>query len=139
MSPRRPASRRRYCGFTPRRGCERLRDKDGPSSGHPDRAPSKCKRRRWAPTRRRGGRDGERARERDLQHDRRPRVHGVVRQFLLEPADMCAWNFGTTYTTTNGARAKRAPRQPRLPAASNSGCRTPVASARSTRAARRRR
>jgi hypothetical protein len=26
-------------------------------------------------------------------------------KFLYEQADKCAWSYGTTYTTTNGARA----------------------------------
>jgi hypothetical protein len=34
-----------------------------------------------------------------------PEFTGWYDKFLLEPADKCAWNFGTTYTTTNGARA----------------------------------
>ena len=34
-----------------------------------------------------------------------PEFTGWFDRFLLEPADKCAWNFGTTYTTTNGARA----------------------------------
>ena len=34
-----------------------------------------------------------------------PEFTGWYDKSMLEPADKCAWNFGTTYTTTNGARA----------------------------------
>ena len=34
-----------------------------------------------------------------------PERTGWFDKFLLEPADRCAWDFGTTYTATNGARA----------------------------------
>jgi hypothetical protein len=74
--------------------------------GHPDRAPAKCKPQTVGP-------NGDAAADAmanvlvngvfNTIVD--PEFTGWYDKFLLEPADKCAWNFGTTYTTTNGARA----------------------------------
>ena len=74
--------------------------------GHPDRAPTKCKPQPVGP-------NGDAAADAmanvlvnevfDTIVD--PQFTGWYDKFLLEPADKCAWNFGTTYTATNGARA----------------------------------
>jgi hypothetical protein len=74
--------------------------------GHPDRAPTKCQPQAIGP-------NGDAAADAmanvmvneifDTIVD--PEFTGWFDKFLLEPADKCAWNFGTTYTTTNGARA----------------------------------
>lgn len=74
--------------------------------GHPDRAPSKCKPQAVGP-------NGDAAADAmanvlvnevfDTIVD--PEFTGWYDKFMFEPADKCAWNFGATYTTTNGARA----------------------------------
>ena len=74
--------------------------------GHPDRAPTKCKPQAVSPN----GDAAADAMANVLAHGVfntivDPEFTGWYDRFLLEPADKCAWNFGTTYTTTNGARA----------------------------------
>ena len=74
--------------------------------GHPDRAPTKCKPQAVGP-------NGDAAADAmanvlvngifNTIVD--PEFTGWYDKFLLEPADKCAWSFGTTYATTNGARA----------------------------------
>ena len=74
--------------------------------GHPDRAPAQCKPQTVGP-------NGDAAADAmanvmvnelfDAIVD--PEFRAWYDKFLLEPADKCAWNFGTKYTTTNGARA----------------------------------
>jgi len=74
--------------------------------GHPDRAPSKCKPQSVGP-------NGDAAADAManvfvnalFNTILDPEFTGWYDKFQLEPADKCAWNFGTTYTTTNGARA----------------------------------
>jgi hypothetical protein len=74
--------------------------------GHPDRAPTKCKPDALGPN---GG-------EADAIANTfvnglfnsivDPEFTGWYDRFMLEPADKCAWTFGTTYTSAgNGARA----------------------------------
>jgi hypothetical protein len=74
--------------------------------GHPDRAPTKCKPQAVGPN----GDAAADAMANVLVNGifntiLDPQFTGWYDRFLLEPADKCAWNFGTTYTTTNGARA----------------------------------
>jgi hypothetical protein len=74
--------------------------------GHPDRAPTKCKPQSIGPN----GNAAADAMANVLVNEVfdtivDPEFTGWFDRFLLEPADKCAWNFGTTYTTTNGARA----------------------------------
>ena len=74
--------------------------------GHPDRAPAQCKPQTVGP-------NGDAAADAMANMMVNglfntildPEFTGWYDKFLLEPADKCAWNFGTTYTTTNGARA----------------------------------
>jgi hypothetical protein len=74
--------------------------------GHPDRAPAKCKPQTVGP-------NGDAAADAMANTFMNalfntildPEFTGWYDKFQLEPADKCAWNFGTTYTTTNGARA----------------------------------
>jgi hypothetical protein len=74
--------------------------------GHPDRAPAKCKPQTVGPN----GDAAADAMANVLVHGVfntivDPELTGWYDRSLLEPADKCAWNFGPTYTTTNGARA----------------------------------
>lgn len=74
--------------------------------GHPDRAPTKCMPQTVGPN----GDAAADAMANVLVHGVfntivDPELTGWYDKFLLEPADKCAWNFGTTYSTTNGARA----------------------------------
>ena len=74
--------------------------------GHPDRAPSKCKPQTVGPN----GDAAADAMANVLVNEIfntivDPELTAWYDKFMLEPADKCAWNFGTTYTTTNGARA----------------------------------
>jgi hypothetical protein len=74
--------------------------------GHPDRAPTRCKPQTVGPN----GDAAADAMANVLVNGLfntivDPELTGWYDRFLLEPADKCAWNFGTTYTTTNGARA----------------------------------
>lgn len=74
--------------------------------GNPDRAPSQCKPQAVGP-------NGSSAADGianilvneifDVIVD--PAFTAWYDRFGLEPADKCAWNFGSTYTVTNGARA----------------------------------
>jgi hypothetical protein len=74
--------------------------------GNPDRAPAQCKPQAVGP-------NGSSAADGmatilvnelfDAIVD--PNFSAWYDRFGLEPADKCAWNFGTTYTATNGARA----------------------------------
>jgi len=74
--------------------------------GHPDRAPAKCKPQTVGP-------NGDAAADAMANVFVNAVFNAIVDpeftawydKFMLEPADKCAWNFGTTYTTTNGARA----------------------------------
>jgi hypothetical protein len=74
--------------------------------GHPDRAPTKCRPQTVGPN----GDAAADAMANVMVHGLfntivDPEFSGWYDKFMLEPADKCAWNFGTTYTTTNGARA----------------------------------
>jgi hypothetical protein len=74
--------------------------------GNPDRAPSQCMPQSVGPN----GNAGADAMATILVNELfdtivDPHFDAWYDRFGLEPADKCAWNFGTTYTTTNGARA----------------------------------
>jgi Phosphate-induced protein 1 conserved region len=60
--------------------------------GHPDRAPAQCEPQSVGP-------NGNTAADVD------PRFTAWYDKFMFEPADKCAWNFGTIYTVANGASA----------------------------------
>jgi hypothetical protein len=73
---------------------------------HPDRAPTKCKPQTVGPN----GTSAADAMANVFVNELvnsilDPEFTGWYDKSLLEPADKCAWDFGTTYTTANGARA----------------------------------
>jgi len=94
-----------YCGFHSILGVNGMTTKVV-FVGHPDRAPSNCKPQSVGPN----GDAAADAMANVLVNSLfntivDPEFTGWYDKFQLEPADKCAWNFGTTYTTTNGARA----------------------------------
>ena len=74
--------------------------------GNPDRAPSQCKPQAVGPNGSSAA-DGMATILANELFDAivDPNFTAWYDRFGLEPADKCAWNFGATYTATNGARA----------------------------------
>jgi hypothetical protein len=95
----------RYCGFHSTTSVNGMAMKTV-FVGHPDRVPTKCKPQTVGP-------NGNAAADAmasvlvneifDAMLD--PEFNGWYDKFAFEPADKCAWSFGKTYKTPNGARA----------------------------------
>jgi hypothetical protein len=97
-----------YCGFRSTTSVNGMAIKTV-FIGHPDRVPTKCKPQAVGPN----GNAAADAMATVLVNEifntmLDPEFTGWYDKFEFEPADKCAWSFGKTYKTANGARANMA-------------------------------